>query len=167
LLAAAEARAAASMNDLGRMRELIGKARGLLKKNDHDDFAHIHSFYDQTEFTSYEGLCHLNLGSYTTAETLLRQGAAELLTQRGADYQRNLTMKHARLALAQLGQSNVTDAAATGAAVLSTAPDGALSTRTLEAVRSLAGGFAPYGHLAAVRSFQEQLRSVAKGEGSA
>ena len=69
------------------------------------------------------------------------------------------------MALAQLGQANVTDAAQTGSAVLATAADGVLSTRTLKVVRSLARGLAPYGKVPAVRAFQEQLHAVAEYDG--
>ena len=107
-------------------------------------------------------MCYLKLRSYREAETILRCGAAEHHTKRGADYQRSTTLEYARLALAQLGQSNVTDAANTGASVLATATDGVLSTRTLKVVESLASGMTTYGRLPVVQSFFDQLEAVTK-----
>ena len=107
-------------------------------------------------------MCYLKLRSYQAAEAILRRGAAEHHTKRGADYQRSTTLEYARLALAQLGQSNVTDSANTGVSVLVTATDGVLSPRTLKVVRLLAGGMASYARLPVVQSFFDQLETVAK-----
>jgi len=162
LLACAEARAMAGMNNPTQMRTLMTQARALLDKHSGDEFTDVFFFYNGTQLTTIEGLCYLKLQSYPEAESILRQGAAEHQSKRGADYQRSTTLEYARLALAQLGQRNVTDAAGTGSAVLSTATDGVLSTRTLKVVTSLARGLSAYSSLPAVQSFQEQFQSVTK-----
>jgi transcriptional regulator with XRE-family HTH domain len=160
LLACAEARAVAGMQQPEEMRALMAQARTLLNKGTSDDFDDLFFFYNRTELTTVEGLCYLKLHSYKEAETILRRGADEHHTRRGADYQRSTTLVYARLALAQLGQANVTDAAKTGAAVLATATDGVLSTRTLKVVRSLATGMATYRRVPVVQSLFEQLEAV-------
>jgi transcriptional regulator with XRE-family HTH domain len=162
LLACAEARAVAGMRDLSRMRELVAQARTLLDRDTGSDFAEVFFFYNRTQLSTIEGLCYLKLQAHAEAESILRTGVAEHLAERGADYQRSTTMEYARLALAQLGQSNVTDATGTGTAVLATATDGVLSTRTLKVVTSLAGGLSAYGNAPVVRAFFEQLHSVTK-----
>ncbi|OLB80271.1 MAG: hypothetical protein AUI14_07325 [Actinobacteria bacterium 13_2_20CM_2_71_6] len=162
LLACAEARAAAGMNNPSQMRALMAQARTLLDKSSGDEFADVLFFYNRTQLTTIEGLCYLKLRSHKEAEAILRRGAAEHLTERGADYQRSTTLEYARLALAQLGQSNVTDATATGSAVLATRTDGVLSTRTLKVVTSLSRGLSPYNKLPAVRAFQEQFQAVTR-----
>jgi hypothetical protein len=161
LLACAEARAVAGMRDPTQVRRLMAQARGLLDKSDSDDFDDVFFFYDRAQLTSFEGLCHLKLQSYREAERVLRLGAAKE-AKRGVDYQRSTTLEYARLALAQLGQSNVTDAAGTGSVVLATATDGVLSTRTLKVVKSLASGMATYDRLPVAQSFFEQLEAVTK-----
>lgn len=161
LLACAEARAVAGVHNSGQMRVLMAQARTLLDKGGTDDLADIFFFYNHTQLTTIEGLCYLKLQSHKEAEAILRRGA-EHQTKRGADYQRSTTLEYARLALAQLGQSNVTDAASTGSAVLATATDGVLSSRTLKVVTSLMRGLTPYSKLPAVRAFHEQFRAVTK-----
>jgi hypothetical protein len=162
LLAGAEARAMAGMNDPTRMRALMAQACALFDGHHDDAFADIFFFYNRTRLTLFEGLCCLKLQSYKEAEAILRHVAAEEQTERGADYQRHTTLEYARLALAQLGQANVTDAAGTGSEVLATATDGVLSTRTLKVVSSLDRGLSPYSKVPAVRAFQEQFRAVTK-----
>jgi len=162
LLACAEARAVAGMSDLSQMRTLMARARTLLDKRSGDDFSDVFFFYNGTQLTTIEGLCYLKLQSHQEAEAILRRGAAEHQTKRGPDYQRSTTLEYARLALAQLGQANVTDAAQTGQAVLATATDGVLSTRTLKVVSSLSRGLMPYSQLPAVRAFHEQFQAVTK-----
>ena len=162
LLACAEARAVAGLQQPAQMRSLMAQARTLLDKSSSDDFDDVFFFYNRTQLTTIEGLCYLKLRSYQAAEAILRRGAAEHHTKRGADYQRSTTLEYARLALAQLGQSNVTDSANTGVSVLATATDGVLSPRTLKVVRLLAGGMASYSRLPVVQSFFDQLETVAK-----
>jgi len=162
LLACAEARAVAGVNDPTRVRALMAQARTLLDIHHSDAFVDIHFWYKRANLEIFEGLCYLKLQSYKEAEAILRHTAAELEAERGADYQRSTTLEYARLALAQLGQANVTDAAGTGSAVLATAADGVLSTRTLKVVTALARGLSPYGKLPAVQAFHEQFRIVTK-----
>jgi hypothetical protein len=73
-------------------------------------------------------------------------------------YQRNTTLEYGRLALAQLGQANVTEAAATGQTVLSTLADGAVSSRTLNVVRDLADGLHAYRTPPPVHTFLKQFK---------
>jgi transcriptional regulator with XRE-family HTH domain len=160
LLANAEARAAAGMQESDRARSLLSKARHLFHTGhggDHDD---IFSFYNEAEILGFAGICHLKLGAHADAEGLLRQEIAQHAVQRGADYQRNTTLEYGRLALAQLGQSNVTEAALTGRTVLSTLADGVVSTRTLNVVRSVADGLSAYRTLPPVRSFLKHFRDA-------
>lgn len=160
LLASAEARAAAGMHDAGQVPQLLGKARTLFHGNSSDGFPDIFFFYNEAEILGFEGICYLKLAAYQEAETMLRQEIGRHSSERGADYQRNTTMEYSRLALAQLGQSNVADAAAIGATVLATLADGVVSTRTLKVVGSLAEGLAPYRTLPVVQSFLKQFRAA-------
>jgi hypothetical protein len=158
LLASAEARAVAGMHEGDHSRALPSKARHLFRTGNgggHDD---IFFFYNEAEILGFEGVCFLKLGAHADAEGLLRQEIEQHAAQRGADYQRNTTLEYGRLALAQLGQANVTEAAATGQTVLSTLADGVVSTRTLKLVRRLADGLSAYRALPPVRSFLKQFK---------
>lgn len=160
LLTCAEARAAAGMNDTAVAQALLARARTLLETNSTDGFTEVFFFYNATELTTVEGLCSLKLRAYADA-AVLRRGLDGHLAERGSNYQRNTTLVTARLALAQLGQSNVTDAAATGTAVLAAGADGVLSTRTFKVIASLANGLSAYKRVPAATSFLERWRSVA------
>src|SRR5262249_28283889 len=83
LLACAEARAAAGLNSLPQMRQLMAQARTLLDNRPGDDFADVFFFYNGIQLTTIEGLCYLKLRSYKEAEEILRRGAAEHQTERG------------------------------------------------------------------------------------
>ncbi|OLB77449.1 MAG: hypothetical protein AUI14_16055 [Actinobacteria bacterium 13_2_20CM_2_71_6] len=158
LLASAEARAVAGMRDGGQARSLLSRARHLFHTGDSSNFADIFFFYNESEILGFEGVCSLKLGAYANAESLLRQEIEQHAAQRGADYQRNTTLEYGRLALTQLGQFNVTEAAMTGEAVLSTLADGVVSTRTLKVVGSLADGLSAYRTLPPVQSFLKQFK---------
>ena len=160
LLACAGARSSANLKDLAQSRTLMVRAHSHFDKDHGDDFSDLLPFYNRAELTSFTGLVYLKQRSYKEAEANLRKGLAEHVTERGASYLRCASMINARLAVAQLGQSNITDSAQTGSTVLSAGTDGALSTRTLRVVKSLATALAGYGKAPTVRSFQEQYRSV-------
>jgi hypothetical protein len=101
------------------------------------------------------------------AEGLLHKEIEQHAAGRGTDYQRNTTLESGRLALAQLGQANVTEAAKTGQAVLSTLGDGVVSSRTLKVVRSLASGLASYHRSPPVRAFLQQFKDSTSEIGTA
>ena len=158
LLASAEARAAAGMQASDQSRSLLRKARHLFHTGNSDDFPGIFFFYNEAEILGFEGVCYLQLAAHAEAEGLLHQEIEQQAAERGADYQRITTLDYGRLALAQLGQCNVTEAAATGQTVLSTLADGVVSTRTLKVVRSLADGLSAYRALPPVQSFLKQFK---------
>ena len=172
LLACAEARAVAGMHQPGQVKALLGQARSLYddgNSNGLTDEAHaallwdIYFFYDEAEILGFEGICDLKLEAYPAAEALLQQEIQQHATARGADYQRNTTLEYGRLALAQLGQANVTDAAATGQTVLATLGDGVVSSRTLKVVGSLAEGLTAYRSVTAAQAFLKQFRESTNG----
>jgi tetratricopeptide (TPR) repeat protein len=157
LLASAEARAVAGMQDGDQTRSLLGKARHLFHTDASREHSDIFFFYNKVEILGFEGMCYFKLGAHAEAEALLRQEIAQA-EQRGADFQRSTTLDYGRLALTQLGQANVTDAAATGQTVLSTLADGIVSSRTLNVVRGLADGLSAYRALPPVQAFLKQFR---------
>ena len=172
LLACAEARAIAGLHHPEQVKALLGQARSLYHAgsgNGLTEEAHaallwdIYFFYDEAEILGFEGICDLKLAAYPAAETLLQQEIEQHATERGADYQRNTTLEYGRLALAQLGQANVTDAAATGQTVMATLGDGVVSSRTLKVVGTLAEGLAAYSTVPAAQAFLQQFRASTNG----
>src|SRR2546430_1949178 len=174
LLACAEARAVAGLRDPQQVSALLGLARDLLHTgsgrnpslSDEDHLAllwDIYFFYDDAEILGFEGICDLKLEAFQAAEALFQQEVAQYAAARGADYQRNATLEYGRLALAQLGQANVTDAAASGQTVLATLGDGVVSSRTLRVVGTLAEGLMDYRTVPAVQLFLKQFRGSTSG----
>jgi hypothetical protein len=125
----------------------------------------IYFFYNEAEILGFEGICNLKLEACPAAEALLHQEIERHATERGADYQRNTTLEYGRLALAQLGQSNVTDAVASGQTVLATLADGVVSSRTLKVVSTLAEGLVAYPAVPAAQAFLKQFRASTTGMG--
>lgn len=160
LLTNAEARAFAGIRDSIQSRALLGTARDLFTTGSPDDFADLFVFYNEAEILGFVGICALQLGANAEAEATLRQVIAQHTADRGDAYQRNMTLDRGRLALAQLGQQNVTDAAATGQTVLSAVVDGVVSTRTLKVVGQVAEGLTPYRTLPPVASFLRQYKDA-------
>jgi len=163
LLVCAEARAVAGMRDAAQARALLAQAGSLYHAGvpGEDDLGllwDIYYFYDDAEILGFQGICDLKLEDYPAAGALLRQEIDQHASERGSDYQRNTTLEYGRLALAQLGQANVTDAVATGQTVLATLRDGAVSSRTWKVVGTLADGLSAYQNLAAVQSFLAQFK---------
>jgi transcriptional regulator with XRE-family HTH domain len=172
LLACAEARAVAGMYQPEQVTTLLGQARSLYhagSSNGLSDEAHaallwdIYFFYNEAEILGFEGICDLKLGAYPAAESLLQQEIAQHASERGADYQRNTILEHGRLALAQLGQSNVAGAAASGQTVLAALSEGAVSSRTLKVVGTLAERMANYRAVPAAQAFLKQFRASTAG----
>jgi transcriptional regulator with XRE-family HTH domain len=172
LLASAEARAVAGTHQPEQVKALLGQAHTLYHAGSGNGLAEeahaallwdIYFFYDEAEILGFEGICDLKLAAYPAAEALLQQEIEQHATERGADYQRNTTLEYGRLALAQLGQANVTDAAATGETVLATLGDGVVSSRTLKVVSTLAEGLAAYGAVPAAQAFLKQFRASTNG----
>jgi transcriptional regulator with XRE-family HTH domain len=172
LLSCAEARAVAGIHQPEQVKALLGQARTLYHSgngNGLTEEAHaallwdIYFFYDEAEILGFEGICDLKLGAYPAAESLLRQEIERHTSERGADYQRNTTLEYSRLALAQLGQANVTDAAASGQTVLATLGDGVVSSRTLKVVGTLAEGLAAYPTAPTAQAFLKQFRVSTSG----
>jgi hypothetical protein len=154
------------MQQRDQTRSLLSKARHLFhtgSSSGHDD---IFFFYNEAEILGFEGVCYLKLGAHADAEGLLRREIEQHAVERGAEYQRNTTLEYGRLALAQLGQANVTEAAATGQTVLATLADGVVSTRTLNVVRTLADGLSAYHASPSVHGFLRQFKTSTSEIGS-
>jgi hypothetical protein len=168
LLACAEARAVAGMRDTAQTRALLAQASthyhaGNTAVDDQDHLGllwDIYFFYNDAEILGFEGICDLKLAAYPSAEAVLQQEISQHTSERGSDYQRNTTLESGRLALAQLGQTNVTDAAATGERVLATLRDGMVSSRTLKVVATLADGLSAYRSSPAVQAFLIQYKDA-------
>jgi transcriptional regulator with XRE-family HTH domain len=171
LLACAEARAMAGMRQPAQVEALLGQARNLYHAGNRGltEEAHaallwdIYFFYDEAEILGFEGICDLKLEAYSAAEALLQQEIEQHAVERGADYQRNTTLEFGRLALAQLGQANITGAATTGQTVLATLRDGVLSSRTLKVVSTVAEGMSTYRTVPAADAFLKDFRASANG----
>jgi hypothetical protein len=175
LLACAEARAVAGMHDAAQTKALLTQARTLYSAGnsatpsgeDHLGLLwDIYFFYNDTEILGFEGTCDLKLEAYPAAEALLQQEIGQQTSERGNDYQRNITLDYGRLALAQLGQANITDAAASGQLVLASLKDGVVSSRTLKVVGTLAEGLSTYRSSPAVQSFLTRYKDAAREIGA-
>jgi transcriptional regulator with XRE-family HTH domain len=162
LLACAEARAVAGMHDAAQTRTLLAQAGTLYASGPAASDDHLgllwdmYFFFNEAEILGFAGACDLKLERYSAAETVLQQEIGQHASERGDDYQRNITLEYGRLALAQLGQANVTDATASGQKVLAALRDGVVSSRTLKVVGGLADGLAAYRQVPAVQSFLRQ-----------
>jgi hypothetical protein len=154
------------MQERARVHLLSDRARSLFHTGDNSAFSEIFSFYDETELVGFDGICHLKLGIYNVAESLFRQELGLQSSQRGPDHMRTTTLEYGRLALAQLGQANVTDAVDTGQVVLSGSADGMVSTRTFKVIHGLATGLKPYYSLRPVQTFLKELQNSSSGIGA-
>lgn len=166
LLACAEARAVAGMHDAARTNALLAQAHSLYAAGPttgDDDLGllwDIYFFYNETEILGFTGTCDLKLAAYAAAESVLRREIGQHASERGTNYRRNITLEYGRLALAQLGQANVTDATVSGQTVLAALQDGVVSSRTLKVVGAVADGLAVYRRVPTVQSFLKQYRAA-------
>jgi hypothetical protein len=161
LLIGTEARALASAGDLSGTLMLLGEATTAFERHNGEQLDPWFDFYDQYELAGIRGVCLLNAGNagqteqFAPAETCLRTAAAH-----GPAYQRNNALYTARIALAQLGQANVVDAAAAGEEAFDMLAEDISSDRVAKTLGQIDRKLSSYGNVRAARPFRERYRQL-------
>jgi len=161
LLIGTEARALTSTGDFSGALKLLAEATTTLERHNGEKLDPWFDFHDQYELAGIQGVCMLNAGNAGQSEQFAQAEAYfRVAATHGPAYQRNNALYTARIALAQLGQANVVDAAASGEQALDMLAEDIGSDRIAKTLGQVDRQLAAYGKVRATHSFRERYRQL-------